>query len=181
MPVILVKIPSITGDCAITSYQGCIVCKSCSIGGTAGTMGARKMASASTEPGTRSTFDAIELTKTLDIASPLLFQAPFIADTDTGAEITISFLERNQSSNTGSVVVGSGASEFLECFMTITLTNSQIVYYSLSISESGTPAETFKLSFDSLALVFTELDNAWPQRTAYPQVAIDIATTTTAT
>lgn len=179
MPVIVVKIPGITGGCSIPTYQGCISCKTFSIGGKSGDLGALKFAAAGKDKANKGTVESVELTKSLDLASPLLFQAPFAADDGEGADITIDFLERNQTTNTGQLASGTSAVEFLESFMTIVLKNASVVYYSLNVANSGAPAETIKLSFDSLTLTYTDLDNARPQRSPLtPTVTIDISTMT---
>ncbi|MBY6262592.1 hypothetical protein EI613_11805 [Azospirillum sp. 412522] len=108
--------------------------------------------------------DSVELSKSIDMASPLLLKAAF-ADPVPGAEATIYFLRPMDSQVSATQSDISGGKISFDKFLTIVLTDVHVTSYSVSANGSGDNSgdETFSLSFTKLNMTYVHFKNGQPQ------------------
>jgi type VI protein secretion system component Hcp len=186
MQVILLNYPGIKGEVTIAGYANLVACQSLSMStvgaeSTTGTAGLGDETPQREGPNVPSTppsasqrrlgIDNLSLTKTVDQATPKLFEAAFkkkstsITATilvfrayEQDAQALQSDLSAITSSNAATLNVSGSPIFWHKQFLTITLTDVNISSHEISVSESEL-TETIKISFKTIQMDYTMYAN----------------------
>lgn len=154
--LILLEIPSVTGDSTIGSYRGMIVVESFSWG-----VGAELVAQVKGEQRTAIKAKVFRFKKQFDRASTVLYT---MMNSDKKFEATLRFIDPSTTTKSGSM---GGAK--IDAMLEIQLQRCRLTSISLSASDSGkavSVSEDIELSFKELSISYRRYDQASHTRVA---------------